>query len=65
MNLEPARTVTVRIKNVYGVEKVYPACPQAKLFTDISGTATLRPNDIKAIKMLGYGVVVEQQTIGT
>ena len=53
--------IVVRIKNVYGVEKVYPACDKAKLFTDIAGTTTLRPSDLKAIQMLGYRVVIEQQ----
>jgi len=56
--------IMVRIKDVYGVPKVYPVSPNAKLFADIAGTTTLRPSDLKAIQMLGYKIVVEQQTIG-
>lgn len=55
------KEIVVRIKNVYGVEKVYPVSPNAKLFSDIAGTTTLRPSDLKTIQMLGYKVVVEQK----
>ena len=53
--------IVVRIKNVYGVEKVYPVSPNAHLFADIAGTTTLRPSDLKAIQELGYRVVIEQK----
>ena len=56
--------IVVHIKNVYGTDKVYPACKKAHLFTDIAGTTTLRPSDLKAIQMLGYRVLIEQQTYG-
>jgi hypothetical protein len=52
--------IVVRIKNVYGVDKVYPVSPNAHLFADIAGTTTLRPSDLKAIQELGYRVIVEQ-----
>jgi hypothetical protein len=55
--------IVVRIKNVYGVQKVYPVCNKACLFADIAGTATLRPSDLKAIQALGYRVVIQQQTL--
>jgi len=55
--------IVVQIKNVYGVEKVYPVCAKAHLFTDIAGTTTLRPSDLKAIQALGYRVSVQQQTL--
>jgi hypothetical protein len=53
--------IVVRIKTVYGVEKVYPVCAKAQLFADIAGTTTLRPSDLKAIQALGYGIQVEQK----
>ena len=56
--------IMVRIKNVYGVEKVYPVSPNAHLFADIAGTTTLRPSDLKVIQELGYRVLIEQQTYG-
>lgn len=55
------REIVVRIKHVYGVEKVYPVSPNAHLFADIAGTTTLRPSDLKAIQELGYRVIVEQR----
>ena len=56
--------IMVRIKNGYGTDKIYPVSPNAKLFADIAGTTTLRPSDLKAIQMLGYRVLIEQQTYG-
>jgi hypothetical protein len=53
--------IVVRIKNVYGTDKIYPVSPNAKLFADIAGTTTLRPSDLKAIQELGYRVLIEQQ----
>jgi hypothetical protein len=53
--------IVVRIKTVYGVDKVYPVCAKAQLFADIAGTTTLRPSDIMAIHALGYGIDIEQQ----
>ena len=52
--------IVVQIRNVYGVDKVYPVCPKAHLFTDIAGTTTLRASDLKAIQALGYRVAVQQ-----
>jgi len=56
--------IMVRIKNVYGTDKIYPVSPNAHLFADIAGTTTLRPSDLKAIQELGYKVLIEQQTYG-
>ena len=56
--------IMVRIKNVYGTDKIYPVSPNAHLFADIAGTTTLRPSDLKAIQALGYRVLIEQQTYG-
>jgi ATP phosphoribosyltransferase len=56
--------IMVRIKNVYGTDKIYPVSPNAHLFADIAGTTTLRPSDLKAIQALGYKILIEQQTYG-
>ena len=58
------KEIMVRIKNVYGTDKIYPVSPNAKLFADIAGTTTLRPSDLKAIQALGYKILIEQQTYG-
>jgi len=50
-------------KNVYGVERVYPVCPKAKLFASISGNKTLLPEVIELIKKLGYNLTTESEKI--
>lgn len=55
------QNITVEIKDVYGVAKVYPMCKTAQLFADIAGTKTLLPEDIKRIQILGYEVKVKQR----
>jgi hypothetical protein len=51
--------ITVKIKNVFGHERIYPVCPQAKLFARISGHTTLTRNVITLIKEMGYTVSQE------
>lgn len=50
--------IQVRIKNVYGTDKVYPVCDKAMLFAGIAGTATLTDDTIRSIKTLGYIIKV-------
>jgi hypothetical protein len=57
------KTITVRIKNVYGEDKVYPVSDEAILFACIAGTTTLTNSTINRIKQLGYSILVEQQTL--
>lgn len=55
-------TIKVEIKNVYGKETVYPACPQAEIFASLVGQKTLTGQDIAKIKSLGYTIEVVQKT---
>ena len=55
--------ITVKIKNVYGEDKVYPVSDEAILFACIAGTTTLTSSTINMIKQLGYSIWVEQQTL--
>ena len=55
--------ITVRIKNVYGEEKIYPVCEKAKAFARIAGTKTLTRATIKEISDLGFHIDLEQQTL--
>lgn len=52
--------ITVNIKNVYGVERIYPVCDRAKLFARLVSQETLTRRDVDIIKQLGYEVRVEQ-----
>lgn len=51
-------TVNVTIKNIYGQDKIYPACEKSKVFAELAGTTTLTPASIALIKKLGYEVIV-------
>lgn len=52
--------ITVRIKNVYGKELIYPVDENAEIFCRLTHTVTLSKYDIQRIKLLGFTVNVEQ-----
>ena len=56
-------SITVRIKNVYGTDRIYPVCPAAITFAKIAGTITLSASTIKNIKALGFTIEVESNTL--
>lgn len=49
--------LTVRKKNVYGNELIYPICETAKLLATLAGRKTLTGSDIRIIKALGYTLI--------
>ena len=53
----------VKIKTVYGVEKIYPVCEAAKTIAEIAGTTTLTKETIALAKKLGYWITVETPLI--
>lgn len=53
--------ITVRIKNNYGQDTIYPVCEKAKTFSKMLGQKTLTRGDINNIKELGYAVDVETE----
>lgn len=53
--------ITIEIKNVYGIETVYPACKAAELFARIAGTRTLTRHALRDIKALGYVIEIKQK----
>lgn len=55
--------IQVEIKNVYGAEKIYPACTTSKLFADIAGTKTLTRGVLQTIKNLGYSIEIKQPEV--
>ena len=46
----------VQIKNIYGVQRVYPVCEKSKTFSRIAGLKTLQQSTIDEIKKLGYKI---------
>jgi|TARA_R100001440_G_scaffold657_1_gene2036 hypothetical protein len=57
------KTLTVEKKNVYGVDRIYPVCKDAKILTALTGQKTLLDVDIKLIKQLGYTLTTKQEEI--
>ena len=55
--------ITVRVKNVYGLETIYPVCAKAEQFARIAGTTTLTRPTIASIKALGYQIRIEQPEV--
>ena len=55
--------ITVKIKSVYGTDKVYPVCDRAKMFASIAGTTTLTEYTISNIKALGFMIIVQQDRV--
>jgi hypothetical protein len=49
--------VQVRIKNVYGIDKTYPANAAAEQFAAIAGTKTLADSVLVAARALGFEIV--------
>ena len=46
----------VQIKNIYGVNRIYPVCEKSKSFSRIAGLKNLQPTVIDEIKKLGYKI---------
>lgn len=53
-------TITICIKEVYGLPVAYPIDANAKLFADMVGTRTLTLKTLKYIRQLGYGVIIKR-----
>jgi hypothetical protein len=55
-------TIQVKIKNVYGIERIYPINQKAIYFTHLTNKKTFDRDEIEVIKKLGYQVeVVSEQ----
>lgn len=44
----------IYVKNVYGVDKVYPHCDKAKVLATLAGTKTLTPDTLRLARKLGF-----------
>lgn len=56
MTVSPS--IKIEIRNVYGEEKAYPVCTDAKVFADIAGTKTLTQMTLRRVLALGYSLAV-------
>lgn len=53
------RTIRISVRQVYGNETFYPACPTSRQFANIAGTVTLKPATLRTIMDMGYRVEIE------
>jgi hypothetical protein len=56
-------TIQINIKQVYGVERIYPVNDQAIILAQLTRKKTLDRTDINLIKKLGYNVEVVAEKI--
>lgn len=47
-------TLTIQIKNVYGVPRAYPACDRSRIFCDMLGSKTLTRRDLGMLQAVGF-----------
>jgi hypothetical protein len=50
--------IQVNIKQVYGVDRIYPVNDKAIILTQLTNKKTLDKRDIELIKKLGYEIEV-------
>lgn len=50
------KTIKVRVKNQYGMDRVFPACPTAILFSRLINQKTFTHRDLCFIEELGYTI---------
>ena len=48
------KIIKIEVRDVYGRQKIYPICENAKRFARIAGTTTLTFATLKLIEELGY-----------
>lgn len=56
-------SITIQIRQVYGNQAIYPVCEKAKIFAALAGTKTLTLQAVAQIKLLGYAINVQPQTL--
>ena len=57
------KTITVKVKSVYGVNRVYPVSDNAVLFAQLAGTITLSKEALNLINSLGYLIETETKDV--
>lgn len=56
-------TITVTVREVYGIKTIYPACDTSKLLARLANTKTLTRAALQTIEALGYTVEVKAPSI--
>ena len=50
------KQITIEVRGVYGENKAYPVCDDARIFADMAGTKTLTRMMLRRIIALGYEI---------
>lgn len=58
--MDPALTLLVRER--FGTQRMYPACPQSHLLVVLTGKLTFALKDLVTLKALGYEVTLTYET---
>jgi hypothetical protein len=53
-NIMEKQVIEVYRREVYGVDRIYPACEKAEKILDLTGTKTFLPNHVETLRELGY-----------
>ena len=56
-------TIFVKERNVFGEDKIYPVCSQAKLFANLAGTKTITQDAKRIIKEAGFTIKTQGRTL--
>ena len=51
------RKVHIKVREVYGMERIYPVCANAMLFAEMTRRKCLTRQDLGSINELGFSVV--------
>lgn len=54
------KVIKVKVKSLFGVDKIYPVDEASKLFCRLARTTTLTDEAIETIKALGYTVEITE-----
>ena len=57
----PALTIRIELRDVYGKQTAYPVCATAQTFADIAGTKVLTDQTLMRIANLGYTIITTQR----
>jgi hypothetical protein len=58
------KTLIIEIKSIYGQDKIYPVCTQAKGFCKLLGQKTLTEDNLRVIKNeLGYSLELKAKSL--
>ena len=50
------KTIKVQVKQVYGMDRIYPICENSKLLNNLMPNKTFTIDDLVNIKKLGYEI---------